>query len=121
MSARLLVVDDNAINRKLVMHSASRLGWDVSEVDCGDAALELVHRERIAVVLLDINMPGMSGEEVLAHMLAMQERRPARIIAYTAHAMPDEKARFLELGFDDLLIKPVSLSRLGEVLGHPRE
>lgn len=114
---RVLVVDDIDVNRKLASVCATRLGWTVVEAHDGQSALALLETERFAAMLLDINMPGIGGEEVLAQLMASPAIKPARVIAYTAHAMPEHRQRFLALGFDDLLIKPITLARLEEALG----
>jgi len=109
---KMLICDDNPVNRKVAAVFATRMGFDVSEVDGGAAALELLAAQQFDIVLLDISMPGMSGDEVLTRYLASDPMPRPRILAYTAHAFPEEKARLLAAGFDDLLIKPVSLATL---------
>ncbi|MCB1959847.1 MAG: response regulator [Rhodocyclaceae bacterium] len=109
---KMLICDDNPVNRKVAVAFATRMGFEVSEVAGGAAALELLAAQQFDILLLDISMPGMSGDEVLAHYLASDPTPRPRILAYTAHAFPEEKARLLAAGFDDLLIKPVSLAAL---------
>ncbi len=108
-----LVVDDNATNRLLARTLLKKLGWQSDEADGGAAAIERLRARRYPVILLDISMPGMSGEETCAAIRAMPEGRNIRIVAYTAHAFPEEKTRILAAGFDDMVIKPVSLQSLG--------
>ena len=69
-ATRVLVVDDNSINRRLAMAFVKRLGFVVEEVEDGAAALERLAASPFDVVFLDISMPGMSGEEVLARLRA---------------------------------------------------
>lgn len=108
-SRRILVVDDNAINRRLAMAFVKRLGFVTEEVEDGASALAKLASSPFDVVFLDISMPGMSGEEVLARLRADPRFSGLHIIAYTAHALPEEKQRLIDAGFDDLLIKPISL------------
>lgn len=108
-SRRILVVDDNAINRRLAMAFVKRLGFVTEEVEDGASALAKLASSPFDVVFLDISMPGMSGEEVLAKLRADPRFNGLHIIAYTAHALPEEKQRLIDAGFDDLLIKPISL------------
>jgi len=108
-SRRVLVVDDNAINRRLAMAFVKRLGFATEEVEDGAAALDKLAASPFDVVFLDISMPGMSGEEVLARLRADPRFGGLHVIAYTAHALPEEKQRLIDAGFDDLLIKPISL------------
>lgn len=113
---RVLVVDDNAINRRLATAFVKRLGLVSEEVDNGAAALEKLACSPFDVVFLDISMPGMSGEEVLARLRADPRFGSLHVIAYTAHALPEEKQRLMDAGFDDLLIKPISLQAVETAL-----
>ncbi|NML24545.1 response regulator [Zoogloea dura] len=113
---RVLVVDDNAINRRLAVAFVTRLGMSSEEAEDGPAALARLEAERFDIVLLDISMPGMSGEEVLARLRADVKFNGLRVIAYTAHALPEEKQSLVEAGFDDLLIKPINLKAVESVL-----
>lgn len=108
-----LVVDDNIVNRKLAVAMLKKQGWTCEEVDSGDAALALLaQRADFDCVLLDISMPGLTGDEVCRRLRTMEQTRSLTIIAYTAHALESEKAEIMSAGFDDILIKPVSLENL---------
>ena len=111
-----LVVDDNATNRLLASTLLKRAGWQIEESDNGEKAVRMVEARRYDLILLDISMPGMSGEEACVLMRKLPDGASLRIIAYTAHAFPDEKARILSAGFNDVLIKPVSLQALAEAI-----
>lgn len=114
---RILVVDDNDTNRMLAKALLSRLGWSVDEANCGEAALQEIAATDYPVVLLDISMPGMSGEETCVEIRKIG--KPMRIIAYTAHAFPEEREKFLAVGFDDILVKPINRLLLEELIGKP--
>ena len=64
------------------------------------------------LVLLDISMPGLSGEETCTRLRASANGQSATIIAYTAHAFPEDRARLLDGGFDDVLVKPINRQQL---------
>ncbi len=113
---RVLVVDDNAINRRLAIAFVTRLGFDSDEAEGGPQALAKLAASDFDVVLLDISMPVMSGEEVLARVRADSRLGGLRVIAYTAHALPEEKQRLLDAGFDELLIKPITLKAVEAIL-----
>ena len=115
-ATRVLVVDDNSSNRRLAMAFVKRLGFVVEEVEDGAAALERLAASPFDVVFLDISMPGMSGEEVLARLRADPRFAGLHVIAYTAHALHEEKQRLIDAGFDDLLIKPISLKAVESAL-----
>lgn len=110
---RALVVDDNAANRLLAGALLKKLGWQIEEAHNGATAVERVAEGQFTLILLDISMPGMSGEEACVAMRALPGGESLRIVAYTAHAFPDEKTRILAAGFDDLVIKPISIQALG--------
>lgn len=117
LDAHALVVDDHPANRMLACALLRKLKWSVQEAECGEAALTLAARTPFRLILLDISMPGLSGEETCARLRALAQAEPPRIIAYTAHAFPEERARFLAAGFDDILVKPVNRQQFEQVVG----
>lgn len=117
VAKRVLVVDDNSINRHLASTFIERLGYVVEQASDGPAALTKLVTSHYDIVFLDISMPGMSGEDVLAKIRADGCFGNPRVIAYTAHALPEEKRRLIDAGFDDLLIKPITLASVREALG----
>lgn len=110
----VLIVDDNQINRVLPAAILKKEGHVVAEAASGEQALSWLAENRPDCVLLDISMPGMSGEEVCRRIRGELAASLAglRVIAYTAHAMPEERERIMNAGFDDLLIKPISRAAL---------
>ena len=79
---RLLVVDDNPVNRKLAVAFVQRLGWQVEQAEAGAEALRLLAARPFDMVLLDISMPQMSGEEVLAHIRQTPALAGLRVVAW---------------------------------------
>lgn len=117
MTGRALVIDDVAINRQLAIAMLRREGWEAEEADCGQAALEkLVDGHGFGLVLLDISMPGMTGEEVCQRLRQSITAAGLPIIAYTAHALEEDRGRLLAAGFDAVLIKPISREGLKSAL-----
>lgn len=112
-----LVVDDHPTNRLLGCTLLGKMGWVTEEADSGELALEKAGRTEFALILLDISMPGLSGEETCARLRAQPNGATIRIIAYTAHAFPEERERFLAAGFDEILTKPISRQRLEDAIG----
>lgn len=110
----LLVVDDNAVNRKLALAMLKKRGWAMDEAENGMEALEKLEKGQFDYVLLDISMPGMDGEEVCRRIRASEQLRHLRVVAYTAHALESEKQRIMSCGFDDIVIKPVTMNALLE-------
>jgi CheY-like chemotaxis protein len=116
-SRRVLVVDDVMVNRKLALVFLNKLGWQTAEVDGGQAALAwLASQPAVDLVLLDISMPDLDGEAVCRQLRADPAFARLTIMAYTAHAMPVDSARFLANGFNAVLVKPITLQRLQDLL-----
>jgi CheY-like chemotaxis protein len=112
-----LVVDDHPINRLLACTLLKKLGWTAHEAETGEAALALAARQPLHLVLLDISMPGLSGEDTCHQLREIKADEQLRILAYTAHAFPEDRVRFLAAGFDDILVKPINRQRLEELIG----
>ena len=115
---RILVVDDNEVNRLLATTVLERRGVEVVEADSGEAAVEaVVAGPRFDAVLMDIQMPGMSGIEATEEIrLRQTSGEPTPVIALTAHALPHERERFLASGMEDFLSKPLREEELWAVL-----
>lgn len=103
---RIALVEDNPDNRLLVGAILEEL-YEIDEYESGQEALEGIRRERPALVLLDISLPGMDGTEVLAVIRQDDGLRELPVIALTAHAMAGDREKFLSAGFDDYLTKPI--------------
>ncbi len=109
-SRQALVVDDNQLNTRLVALFLKKLGWEAHAVDSGELALALLQKRTFDLVLLDLRMPNLSGEQVCRTIRNELGLEALPVIAYTAHGMPEEKARILGAGFNGLLIKPISFA-----------
>ena len=114
---RVLVVDDNQMNRRVLGAILERAGHRVLLAKTGEEALDTLDAAGVDCVLMDLNMPGMSGmEAVKLHRMAGLGRRPVPIVALTADATSDAPQRCLEAGFDAFLLKPVEPRLLLEVV-----
>jgi len=103
---KIAVVEDNEDNRLLV-RTLLEDRYEVSEYETGIDALDGLNSDRPDLVLLDISLPGMDGTEVLARLREDPELTSLPVVALTAHAMAGDRERFLDLGFDDYLTKPI--------------
>ncbi|NMC50273.1 MAG: response regulator, partial [Desulfovibrio sp.] len=118
--ARVLLVEDDAINRIATRGLLRKMGLAVIEAESGKECLRVLEREDVDAVLLDIQMPEMDG---MAAAEAIRERENRLgsprlpLVALTAYAMAEERERFLASGFDAHLAKPVDMSSLARVLG----
>jgi two-component system cell cycle response regulator DivK len=102
---KVLVVEDNERNLKLVRDVLGHAGWEVVCAGSGEECLGLACD--VDVVLMDIDLPGMSGVEALAALRAAGVLVP--VCALTALAMSDDRARLLAAGFDGYLSKPIDV------------
>ncbi|MDP1823321.1 MAG: ATP-binding protein [Archangium sp.] len=119
--ARVLVVDDNDINRMVAAALVRKAGFPVECVGGGQEAIAAVSRERFVLVLMDFHMPDVDGLAATRAIRAMEG--PAgrtRIVALTASAMPEELIACREAGMDDTLVKPLLFEQLVEVLESAR-
>ena len=110
LSRRALVVDDNRLNSRLVEIFLARLGWQSVVVDSGVQALAQLRDQSFDLVILDLRMPQMSGEQVCRAIRDDLGLSRLPVVAYTAHSMPEERGRMLASGFSGLLIKPISFA-----------
>jgi PAS domain S-box-containing protein len=114
---RILVAEDNPVNRQLALLLLQKMGYDADVVVNGAEAVEAVERDGYDVVLMDVQMPEMDGLEATRTIHErLAERRP-HIIAATANAMEDERQRCLAAGMDDYLSKPIRMEELAAALG----
>ncbi len=114
---RVLGVDDNATNRAVLGAFLKALGAEGTLADSAAEAFEQMERQAFDLVLMDIHMPGLDGEAALAEIRAGRGGQPdVPVVALTADAMAGDRERFLALGFDEHLAKPLSPQALAAVL-----
>lgn len=117
---RVMVVDDNPINLRVVTDQLQWLGYEVVQASGGSSALEGLRRgERIDLLLTDCSMPGMSGMSLATTIRRDQDALGVAglpIIGYTANALPEARQACLAAGMDDVLIKPVDIAQISAVL-----
>ncbi len=111
-SARILVVDDNEINCEVIQHMLEERGYTVESELSGRGALERLKVKSFDMVLLDMMMPEMSGEDVIRTLRADPMLREIPIILITARASDDDRIFGLSLGADDYLAKPLHAEEL---------
>lgn len=115
---RILFVEDDQTNNKLGSALLSKLGHEVVGAGNGRECLEALERETFDIVLMDIQMPVMNGEDALLE-IRRRERGTSchqRVIALTAYSLRGECKRFIELGFDDHVSKPIEIKELVSAL-----
>ncbi len=120
----VLVVDDNAINRKVVCQMLKKSGCDVTLASSGKEAISIVQQQVFDVIYMDIQMPGMDGIEATRHIRAMDLPNTPPIVALTAYSLPGDKEKFMEAGMDDYLAKPIRkniITKTADLLGLDQE
>jgi CheY-like chemotaxis protein len=114
MSERLiLVVEDNERNLKLVRDVLQFEGYDVMEARTAEEGVTLATERLPDLVLMDVQLPGMDGVEALHQLRRSSETASIPVVAVTALAMKDDRARLLGAGFTGYLEKPISVRALG--------
>ncbi len=113
---RILVVEDHKINQMVAKGMLAKLGYHVTLAEDGFEALDCLRREDFALVLMDIQMPGMSGVETTQKIRTEFPDRALPIIALTANAMKGDEQAYLEAGMDACLTKPIQIDTLTAAL-----
>lgn len=111
---RILVVDDNPTNLKLVCDLLDWSGYEVSKAIDAEQALELIGRWPPDLILMDLALPGMNGLTLTRQLKADQATRHIRIVALTASAMKGDEQKALETGCDGYFSKPIDTRRLAD-------
>jgi two-component system cell cycle response regulator DivK len=110
--AKILLVEDNDMNRDMLSRRLQRRGHDVVCAVDGAEGLELARTELPGLILMDMSLPILDGWEASRQLKADPATSSIPIIALTAHAMSNDRERALEAGCDDYDTKPVELPRL---------
>jgi two-component system cell cycle response regulator DivK len=107
--ARVLVVEDNEKNMKLVRDVLTASGYSTLEATTGGRAMELAREHAPNLVLMDIRLPDIDGVEALGRFRADARTASIPVLALTAQAMEGDRERFLAAGFDGYISKPVNI------------
>lgn len=113
---RLLVIEDNDINRLLLETMLNDMGHEVVSVNGGARAIEEIRAHRFDLIISDISMPDIDGMEVLRRVRAEHLANDTDIVALTAHAARDDHERILAAGFAEVLTKPIDRAALAEMV-----
>ena len=112
---RIAIIDDNDDNR-LVFRTFLEDRHDVTEFADGEQAIIGMKQSLPDIVFLDISLPGVDGIETLRRIREDDTLRTLQVIAFTAHAMLGDRERFLKLGFDGYLSKPINLRIITQIV-----
>ena len=114
MSARILVVEDNPKNLKLVRDVLSYSGYEVVEATTGEEGVRLAREVHPDLVLMDLQLPGIDGAEALRRIRSEDATRSMPVVAVTAFAMADDRRHAFDSGFDGYVEKPISVRSLAQ-------
>lgn len=112
MAERILIVDDNPTNLKLVTYLMQQHGYDVATAADADDAMASIGRAPPALILMDVQLPGIDGLELTRRLKADPATKPILIIALTAYAMKGDEEKALAAGCDDYVTKPIDTRAL---------
>ena len=112
--AKILLVEDNEMNRDMLSRRLQRKGYQVSMAVDGRQGVEMARAGGYDLILMDMSLPEIDGWEATRQLRAAPETRDVPIIALTAHAMAGDRDKALEAGCNDYDTKPIELPRLLE-------
>ena len=110
--AKILLVEDNEMNRDMLSRRLKRKGYEVVMAVDGREGIEKARDEQPQLILMDMGLPELDGWEATRQLKGMDDTRNIPVIALTAHAMAGDREKAIEAGCDDYDIKPVDFKRL---------
>ena len=109
---KVLLVEDNEMNRDMLSRRLTRRGFEVVFAADGQQGVDLARSEKPDIILMDMSLPGMDGWEATRRIKADGTMRRIPVIGLTAHAMSGDREKAIEAGCDDYDSKPVEIERL---------
>lgn len=120
----ILIVEDNEKNRKLVRDILQHKGYQTLEAESAEEGIRLAQGSTPALILMDIQLPGMNGIEALGRLRGDPKTKKIPVIAVTASAMTHDRAKIMAAGFDGYQSKPINVKEflvaIREMLDRPR-
>ena len=110
--AKILLVEDNAMNRDMLSRRLARRGYEVVIAIDGQQGIDMARAETPDLVLMDMSLPVVDGWEATRRLKSAPETQSIPVIALTAHAMAGDREKAVEAGCNDYDIKPIELPRL---------
>ena len=116
MKEKILIVEDNPQNMRLIEMTLRARNYTLLKATDGEQALDMAVKEHPDLIIMDMQLPKMSGLDVTKKLRQMPEFTNIPIIALTAYAMKGDKEKFIEAGCDDYLSKPINTHELPEII-----
>jgi two-component system cell cycle response regulator DivK len=114
---KILYVEDDKGNLAMLAERLGRRGYEIVGAVDGHQAIDLARSEDPALILMDLDLPGIDGWEATRHLKAAEATRAIPVIAVSAHAMPGDRELAIAAGCDEYEIKPVDLQSLLQKIG----
>jgi len=118
---RILIVEDNEMNRDMLSRRLERKGYSITMAVDGGAGVETAIAEIPDLILMDMSLPVLDGWEATRRVKANPQTKHIPVIALTAHAMTGDRDKAMEAGCDDYDTKPIDLARLLTKIGNQLE
>ncbi|MFB3088002.1 MAG: response regulator [Acidiferrobacterales bacterium] len=112
--AKILLVEDNEMNRDMLSRRLTRKGYEVAIAVDGEQGVAMARSESPDLILMDMSLPVLDGWEATRQLKSAPETQAIPVIALTAHAMAGDREKAVEAGCDDYDIKPIEMPRLLE-------
>lgn len=112
--AKILLIEDNEMNRDMLSRRLARRGYEVAIAIDGRQGVDMAANDKPDLILMDMSLPVMDGWDATRHLKAQPNTQAIPVIALTAHAMASDREKAMEAGCDDYDTKPVELPRLLE-------
>ncbi|CAA7616357.1 FOG: CheY-like receiver [Magnetospirillum sp. LM-5] len=112
MTGTVVIVEDNAMNMKLLEQALTIAGYGTVKSQDGDGLVEMTANSGAKLILMDIQLPRQSGVDLLKQLKADDRTAEVPVLAVTAFADPESVAAFMKEGFDQVITKPISIRKL---------
>ena len=109
---KILLIEDNELNRDMLSRRLQKRGYQVVAATDGETGVAMAQTEAPALILMDVSLPGIDGGEATRRLRAAPETRHIPIVALTAHTLSNDRDTALAVGCDDFDTKPIDLPRL---------
>lgn len=117
---KILLIEDNLLNQKVVIFNLKKFNYDITAIADGKEALEEVKKTRYDLILMDIMLPGLNGYEITEEIRKFEKKNkietPVPIIALTANTYDNDREKCFSAGMNEYLAKPFSSEQLVEVI-----
>ena len=110
--SKILIVEDNEMNRDMLSRRLERKGYDVVMAEDGKKGVDMSKSENPDLILMDLSLPVMDGQEATSTIKGNEETKKIPIIVLTAHAMAGDREKALDAGADEYDTKPIDFKRL---------